>query len=141
MSINRSTRLSNNTGILAFNTWRYYVVNFGCLHFKGRGIEDNFYLLRPIFLENGERVRNRVSFQQAKEAGIITEGIDYILNDHQAAVSTAKFFYHQELFDDADFLFNIAYFHHNFRLRFYELPDHIAERARTLQENSLTEQR
>ena len=74
MSINRSNRLSNNTGILAFNTWRFYVVNFGYLHFKGRGIEDNFYLLRPIFLENGKRVRNRVSFQQAKEAGIITEG-------------------------------------------------------------------
>ena len=101
------------------------------MHFKGRGIEVNFHLLiSPIFLENGERVRNRVSFQQAKEAGIITEGVDYILNDHQAAVSTAKFLYHQELFDDADFLFNIAYFHHNFRLRFYELPDHhIAERA------------
>jgi hypothetical protein len=116
MSINRSYRLSNNTGILEFNTWRYYVVNFGCLHFKGRGIEDNFYLLRPIFLENGERVRNRVSFQQAKEAGIITEGIDYILNDHKAAVSTAKFLYHQELFDDADFLFNIAYFNHNYQI-------------------------
>ena len=141
MRSNRSNRLSNDAGILAINTWRYYIVNFWCLHFKGRGIEDNFYLLRPIFLPNGERVHNRATFQQAKVAGLVTEGIDYILNDHQAAVSAAKFFYHQEEYDDSDFLFNIAYFDSSFRLQFYQLPDHIAERARTLQETRSTGQR
>ena len=39
----------NDAGILATNTWRYYIQNFGCSHFKGRGIEDNIYLLRPLF--------------------------------------------------------------------------------------------
>ena len=87
MRSNRINRLSNDAGILYFNTWRYYIANFGCLHFKGRGIEDNLYLLRPIFLLNGERVYNRATFQLAKEAGIVREGIDYILNDHQAAVN------------------------------------------------------
>jgi len=138
MRSNRSNRLSNDTGILYFNTWRYYIANFGCLHFKGRGIEDNFYLLRPIFLLNGERVYNRATFQLAKEAGIVREGIDYILNDHQAAVSAAKFFYHQEEYEDSDFLFYIAYFERLFRLQYYQLPDHIAERARTLLEHRCT---
>jgi len=138
MRSNRNNRLSNDAGILCFNTWRYYIANFGCLHFKGRGIEDNFYLLRPIFLLNGERVYNRATFQLAKEAGIVREGIDYILNDHQAAVSAAKFFYHQEEYEDSDFLFYIAYFERLFRLQYYQLPDHIAERARTLLEHRCT---
>ena len=122
MRSNRSNRLSNDAGILFFNTWRYYIANFGCLHFKGRGIEDNFYLLRPIFLPNGERVYNRATFQLAKEAGIVREGIDYILNDHQAAVSAAKFFYHQEEYEDSDFLFYIAYF----EASVLPITDHIA---------------
>ena len=97
----------NDAGILATNTWRYYIQNFGCSHFKGRGIEDNIYLLRPLFLDNGERVRNRATFRQAKEAGIIVERVDYILNDHQAAVTAAKFFYHPELFEEADYYFQL----------------------------------
>ena len=105
---NRSNHLSNDAGILKINTWRYYVTNFGCLHFKGREIEDNFYLLKPIFLENGERVRNKATFQQAREAGIIFDGVDYILNDHQAAVSFAKFIYHKEAIDETDFKFKLV---------------------------------
>ena len=105
-----SNRLANDTGILATNTWRYYIQNFGCSHFKGRGIEDNIYLLRPIFLDNGERIRNRATFRRAIEAGIIYEGFDYILNDHQAAVASAKYFYHPELFEPADYNFHHRYF-------------------------------
>ena len=60
---------------------------------------------------------NRATFQLAKEAGIVREGIDYILNDHQAAVSAAKKFNHQEGYEDSDdFLFYIAYFERLFRL-------------------------
>jgi hypothetical protein len=136
MRSNRSNRLSNDAGILFFNTWKYYIANFGCLHFKGSGIENNFYLLRPILLPNGERVYNRATFQLAKEAGIVREGIDYISNDHQAAVSAAKgFYHHQEEYEDSDFLFYIAYLERLFRLQYYQLPDPIAERARTLLEN------
>ena len=116
-----SNRLTNEAGILTFNTWRYYVVNFGCSHFKGRGLEENFYLLRPIYLENGERVRNRAPFQEAKEEGIIKNGIDYILYDHQAAVATAKYIYHTELIEDADFLFINQYVDRDVRLLLADL--------------------
>jgi hypothetical protein len=41
----RSKRLLNDAGILYFNTWRYYIANFGCFSFKGRGIRqfDQFF--------------------------------------------------------------------------------------------------
>jgi hypothetical protein len=129
-----NNRLINEAGILAFNTWRYYVANFGCSHFKGRGLEENFYLLKPIYLENGERVRNRATFQQALEEGVIRDGIDYILYDHQAAVATAKYIYHTEFIEDADFHFINQYVDRDVRLRIYGLQDHIAERAKTLQD-------
>ena len=60
-----SNRLANDAGIVATNTWRHYIQNFGCSHFKVRGIEDNIYLL-ATFLDNGERVRNRATFRPAK---------------------------------------------------------------------------
>ena len=124
-----SNRLANDAGILATNTWRYYIQNFGCSHFKDRGIEDNIYLLRPLFLNNGERVRNRATFRQAIEEGIIVERIDYIFNDHQAAVTAAKFFYHPELFEEADFYYQLRYYERNFILRFGDIRDHIVSRA------------
>ena len=34
---------SSSVGILAADTWRYYINNFGCSHFKGTGLEDNYY--------------------------------------------------------------------------------------------------
>jgi hypothetical protein len=128
-----SNRLANDAGILATNTWRYYIQNFGCSHFKGRGIEDNIYLLRPLFLNNGERVRNRATFRQAIEEGIIVERIDYIFNDHQAAVTAAKFFYHPELFEEADFYYQLRYYERNFILRFGDIRDHIVSRAFNLE--------
>ena len=50
-------RLANSAGILVFNTWRYYINNFGCFSFKGRDIEDNYYLSRPIYLLDGKQVK------------------------------------------------------------------------------------
>jgi len=61
-----NNRLVNNVGILSVDTWRYYINSFGCLHFKGSGIEDNYYLLRPIWLNNGEQVKNKRTFLLAK---------------------------------------------------------------------------
>ena len=125
----------NDAGILATNTWRHYIQNFGCFHFKGRGIEDNIYLLRPLFLDNGERVRNRATFRQAKEAGIIVERVDYILNDHQAAVTAAKFFYHPELLEEADYYFHLRYYERICLLEvFPDVRHQIAARARNLRE-------
>jgi hypothetical protein len=53
---------ANSVGILAADTWRYYINNFGCSDFKGTGLEDNYYLLRPIYLNNGERVKIKELF-------------------------------------------------------------------------------
>ena len=39
---------------------------------------------------------------RAKESGSIVEGFRYILNDHKSAVASAKYFYHPELFEEAD---------------------------------------
>jgi len=44
--------LVNNVGILVTDTWQYYKRTFGCLNLKGTGIEINYYLLRPIYLQS-----------------------------------------------------------------------------------------
>jgi hypothetical protein len=60
-------RLANSAGILEFNTWRYYINNKGCFSFKLKGIEDNYYLLRPINLLDGTQVKSRKSFWRASK--------------------------------------------------------------------------
>jgi hypothetical protein len=50
------------------------------LHFKGTGIEDNYYLLRPIWLNNGENVVNKITFLIAKEESNLVEGVDFIIS-------------------------------------------------------------
>ena len=82
---------ANSVGILAADTWRYYINNFGCSHFKGTGLEDNYYLLRPIILNNGERVKNKRTFLLAKEENRLVQGFDYIISSHSDAVLSAKF--------------------------------------------------
>ena len=57
----RARRRSNNNivnsvGILVTDTWPFYKTNFGCSNFKGTDIENNYYLLRPIYLNCGELV-------------------------------------------------------------------------------------
>ncbi len=47
-------------------------------------------------------------------------------------------FRQEEYEDSSDFLFYFAYFERLFRLQYYQLPDHIAERARTLLESRCT---
>ena len=97
-----NNRIANDVGIFQFNTWRYYINTFGCCHFKGRGIEDNYYLLRPIYLNNGEKVNTRRKFLIALQENHLREGFEYIVSDHQAAVDTAKLIYHPELCDNED---------------------------------------
>ncbi len=63
----RKRKIADDAGILEFNTWRYYVRNFGCSHFKGRDIEDNYYLLRPLYLLDGKQVNSRKRFNQLLE--------------------------------------------------------------------------
>jgi len=92
-----NNRLVNNVGILSVDTWRYYINSFGCLHFKGSGIEDNYYLLRPIWLNNGEQVKNKRTFLLAKAESVLIEGIDFILFNHLDAVLAAKIKYHANI--------------------------------------------
>ena len=84
------------TGHWNVETWRYYVREFGCSHFKGKGIEDNYYLLRPIYLSNGTLVKSRKTFFQAKQEQVLIEGDDYILNNHMKAIEAAMTLYHPE---------------------------------------------
>ena len=95
-------RLANSAGILEFNTWRYYINNKGCFSFKGKGIEDNYYLLRPINLLDGTQVKSRKSFWRANAEAELIWGRDYIIGSHQAAVSLAKGIYHPNLIETAD---------------------------------------
>ena len=105
--------MSSSTGVLVYNTWRYYINNFNCSDFKGKGIEDNYYLFRPIYLNNGERVTSRETFWQALSEHHLIHGTDYIISDHQAAVSIAKFIFHPSKFTEEDNLFfeEYAFFH------------------------------
>ena len=91
----RSNRLANSVEILSVDTCRYYINNFGCLNFKGTGIEDNYYL--PIWLNNGEQVVNKRTFLIAKEESSLVEGVDFIISIHLDAVLAAKLKYHSNL--------------------------------------------
>ena len=95
-------RLANSAGILEFNTQRYYINNKGCFSFKGKGIEDNYCLLRPINLLDGTQVKSRKSFWRANAEVELIWGRDYIIGSHQAAVSLAKGRYHPNLIETAD---------------------------------------
>jgi len=88
-------RLANSAGILEFNTWRYYINNKGCFSFKGKGIEDNYYLLRPINLLDGTQVKSRKSFWRANAEAELIWGTD---GSHQIA----KGIYHPTLIETAD---------------------------------------
>jgi hypothetical protein len=76
-------RFVNSAGILEFNTWRYYINNKGCFSFKGKGIEDNYYLLRPINLLDGTQVKSRKLFWRANAEAELIWGTDYIIGSHQ----------------------------------------------------------
>jgi hypothetical protein len=69
-------RLANSAGILEFNTWCYFINNKGCFSFKGKGIENNFYLLRPINLLDGTQVKSRNNFgEQTQRQNLFGEQI------------------------------------------------------------------
>ena len=104
----------NHVGILKYDTWRYYINLFDCSHFKGIGIEDNYYLFRNTYLNNGKLVNSRKKFWLAHSETPLNHGIDYIISDHQAAVSVAKFLFHPELFAEEDYLFFEEYYRKNF---------------------------
>ena len=85
--------LVNNVGILVTDTWQYYKRTFGCLNFKGTGIENNYYLLRPIYLNSGERVNSKRKFLLAQQQSPLFEGLDYIISDQFDAITAAKLLY------------------------------------------------
>ena len=99
---------ANSVGILAADTWRYYINNFGCSHFKGTGLEDNYYLLRPIYLNNGEKVRNKRTFLLAKEENRLVQGVDYIISSHSDAIFAAKIKYRIDLISPDEYADVIA---------------------------------
>ena len=106
--------IANHVGILEYDTWRYYINQFNCSHFKGIGIEDNYYLFRKTYLNNGDRVTSRKKFWQANFEHPLIHGTDYIISDHQAAVSLAKFIFHPELLTAEDNLYFQDYYHNTF---------------------------
>ena len=80
--------------------------NFGCSHFKGRDIEDNYYLFRPIYLLDGTPVNSRKRFLQANAEAPLR---DYIISSNPVAVSVAKYYYHPDLIEPADLDIILAY--------------------------------
>ena len=85
--------LINISGILVTDTWPYYKRTFGCSNFKGTGIENNYYLLRPIFLNSGVSVNSKRKFLLAQQENQLFEGLDYILSDQHDAITAAKLIY------------------------------------------------
>jgi hypothetical protein len=90
----RNENLVNNVGILCTDTWQYYKRTFGCLNFKkGTGIENNYYLLRPIHLNSGGRVNTKRKFLLAQQQSPLFEGLYYIISDQFDAITAAKLLY------------------------------------------------
>jgi hypothetical protein len=90
---NRVENIANRSGTLATDTWPFYKRTFGCSNFKGTGIENNYYLLRPIILNSGEPVNSKRKFLLANQQQQLFEGIDYIISDQHDAITAAKFIY------------------------------------------------
>jgi hypothetical protein len=107
----RKRKIADDAGILEFNTWRYYVRNFGCSHFKGRDIEDNYYLLRPLYLLDGKPVNLRKRFHQFLEEKELLFCRDYVLSGgQQLAIAAAKFLYQPDFVEPMDIeLFRLYY--------------------------------
>ena len=89
----RIENLVNRSGILSTDTWPFYKRNFGCSNFKGTWIENNFYLLRPIFLNSGVVVNSRRKFLLARQENQLFEGLDFIISDQFDAIIAAKLLY------------------------------------------------
>ena len=89
----RIENLANSSGILSTDTWPFYKRNFGCSNFKGTGIENNFYLLRPIFLNSGVVVNSKRKFLLARQENQLFEGLDFIISDQFDAIIAAKLLY------------------------------------------------
>ena len=85
--------LANSSGILTTDTWPFYKRNFGCSNFKGTGIENNYYLLRPIFLNSGVAVNSKKKFLLAQQEHQLIEGLDFIVSDQYDAIIAAKLLY------------------------------------------------
>ena len=85
--------LANSSGILTTDTWPFYKRNFGCSNFKGTGIENNYYLLRPIFLNSGVAVNSKKKFLLAQQEHQLIEGLDFIVSDQYDAITAAKLLY------------------------------------------------
>ena len=110
----RLVRIANTAGILATDTWRYYVDNFQCSHFVGTGTEDNYYLLKPFYLRSSQIVNSRRRFwefysEHLEDLGLTTEGVDFVISDHQAAVRIARILIHPELVDLDEFEKQLRY--------------------------------
>jgi hypothetical protein len=91
--VERIENLTNSSGILTTDTWPFYKRNFGCSNFKGTGIENNYYLLRPIFLNSGVAVNSKRKFLQAQQENQLFEGLDFIKSDQYDAITAAKLLY------------------------------------------------
>ena len=90
---NRLENIANRSGILATDTWPFYKRTFGCSNFKGTGLENNYYLLRPIILNSGEPVNSKRKFLLAHQQQQLFEGLDYIISDQHDAITAAKLIY------------------------------------------------
>jgi hypothetical protein len=78
---------------LLTNTWLFYKRSFDCSNFKGTGLENNYYLLRPIYLNSGELVNSKRRFIIAQQQKQLFEGIDFIVSDQHDAITAAKLLY------------------------------------------------
>jgi hypothetical protein len=84
---------TNGSGILVTDTWLFYKRSFDCSNFKGTGLENNYYLLRPIYLNSGELVNSKRRFIIAQQQKQLFEGIDFIVSDQHDAITAAKLIY------------------------------------------------
>ena len=114
MQRRRSFRLANSVGILSTDTWRYYVDNFQCSHFVGTGTEDNYYLFQPFYLRSGQLVNSRRRFwefhsEHLEDVGLLIEGFDFVISDHQVAVRTVRILIHPELVELEEFEEHLRY--------------------------------
>ena len=110
----RLFRIANSAGILATDTWRYYVDNFQCSHFVGTGTEDNYYLFQPFYLRSGQIVNSRRRFwefhsEHLEDVGLLIEGFDFVISDHQVAVRTVRILIHPELVELEEFEEHLRY--------------------------------
>lgn len=70
--------------------WRYYIAEHQCLHFKGTGHINNYYILGRYLTAEGDVVRNKKTLKKAVDEGRMIVDVDFVVSNQYKAIGLAR---------------------------------------------------